>query len=310
MKTLLTFTLLLLSNLCFAQIEISEAPAKKEIQAIPYKGEFMSFDGIYDEAKKKGVVGEQVTLLDISTYNIYASKEDLKSYKNISYKEKDKFTNKTFEVIAYEHDIYDILTIKNDSGQYIWKVQSGNKYIFNKFLETTKSNLEGKTFIPLHASSEFQFLDGSEVTIEGDKKYTVTKVKFSKLEYDYEIVLEINGQYESILPLDTYEQPRLFNGKIYTSNPKYINIASDEIKFPKVTLIEEAEFEKFKTKHTDFIDKIRAREVVLGMSKKECIWAWGRASRKLNDLVGYDTVLIYDARYSLYFSEDVLVVIH
>ena len=244
-KLTLILTVMTFCQISYGQIEIEDKSKEPEIKAIPYNGEFMSFDGIYEKEKKAGVVGQLVTLIDVSTYNIYANEDDLKSWKNVSYKLEELFTNKTFEITEYNYDLYDILKIKNDTATYIWKVSGTDKYVFNKYIDNVKELYEGKSFIALHNKSEFEAMDGSKFNIEGNKKYKITKVKFAKLQFDYGIVFNINDSFDGIFPNGSYEQPRLFNGKIYTTNKDYINIVSNDIFKSKITLIDEHEFAAF-----------------------------------------------------------------
>ena len=239
----LIIILLLISNFTYAQIEIEDKSQEPEIKTIPYSGDFMSFDGIYDQRKKAGVVGEKVTLIEISYFNIFESKEAFKNNDYIDSKEVDKFKNQTFEIINYDYDLYDRLVIKNDDGEYIWKISNSDKYVFNKFIDVTRNKLEGKTFIPLYLESEFESLDGTKFKIDGNQKYTVSKVTFAKLQFNYGIVLEINESFECVYR--TGDQPTNFNGKIYTTDENVVNISSNDIFNSKVTLIEENAFDSF-----------------------------------------------------------------
>lgn len=308
-KLTLILTLMTFCQISYSQIEIDDKSKEPEIKAIPYNGEFMSFDGVYEKEKKAGVVGQLVTLIDVSTYNIYASEDDLESRKNISYKIEGLFTNKTFEITDYNYDLYDILKIKNDSTTYIWKVSGTDKYVFNKYLDIVKEKYEGKTFIPLHNNNEFEAMDGSKFIIEGSKKYIITKVKFAKLQFDYGIIFNINDSFDCIFPNGSFDQPKIFNGKIYTTNENYINVASNDIFKSKVTLIEENEFNSFSSKNKIYLTKIREREVQVGMSEKQCRWAWGTPSKSMKNIAGYDEVLIYGEignSQDLYFKEGIL----
>lgn len=308
-KLTLILTIMTFCQISYGQIEIEDKSKEPEIKAIPYNGEFMSFDGVYEKEKKAGVVGQLVTLIDVSTYNIYASKDDLESRKNISYKLEGLFTNKTFEITDYYYDLYDILKIKNDSTTYIWKVSGTDKYVFNKYIDIVKEKYEGKTFVPLHNNNELEALDGSKFNIEGSKKYKITKVKFAKLQFDYGIIFNINDSFDCVFPNGSFDQPKIFNGKIYTTNENYINIASNDIFKSKVTLIEENEFSSFSSKNKTYLTKIREREVQVGMSEKQCRWAWGTPSKSMKNIAGYDEVLIYGEignSQDLYFKEGIL----
>jgi hypothetical protein len=252
-KLILILTVITIYQISYAQIEIEDKSKKPEIKAIPYNGEFMTFDGIYEEEKKAGVVGHLVTLIDVSNYSIYESLEDLESGKNVSYKLQELFTNKTFEIIDYNYDLYDILKIKNDSSTYIFKIYGTEKYVFNKYIDNIKKLYEGKTFIALHNKSEFEAMDGSKLTIEGTKKYKITKVKFAKLQFDYGIIFNINDSFDCVFPNGSFDQPTLFDGKFYTPNKDYINIASNDILSDKITLIEVNVFASFSSKNKRYL---------------------------------------------------------
>ena len=126
--------ILLFPIITYSQIEISDASSsKKEIQAVKYDGSFIKLDIGVEEEIAKGLIGEKVTLIDVSYFDL--KKQDGSS---ISFSEEKNFQNKTFEIIEYSKDLYDYYTIKNDDGVFIWKVSSSSEYVFNKFIETTK----------------------------------------------------------------------------------------------------------------------------------------------------------------------------
>ena len=294
MKAIFLFiTFMLIINVSNSQIEIEDQSQEPKVEPVSYNGEFMTFGIGMKEDIKAGVVGEQVTLLDVSTSNIYASKSDIDNYKSVSYSLSDEFKNKTYEVIDFEYDYSDILTIKKENSIYYWKVGYTDKYIFNKYLDKIKERFEGKTFIPLHNSSELEVLDGSNHTLKGIDKLKVEKVKFANLGYEYGVVFNINNSFDCIYPNDSYDQPRIFNGEIYESNDNYIAIASKNKYKPTVILIEENEFTKFNDRNKQFIDKIRDRKAQTGMTEKQCRWAWGMPTSSKENIAGYDVVLIY-----------------
>lgn len=307
-KLLIAICLLTIS-LTNAQIEIETVEKKSKINAVPYDGEFMSFNDVYDEEKKAGVVGELVTLLDISYVNLFKSQEDAKNYKNISYANEKKFENKTFEVTDYKYDYGDYLTIKKDEETFVWKVGYTDKYVFNKYIDKIKDKFEGKSFVPLYLESDFEAMDGSKFKILGQNKYVVTKVKFAKIGLNYGIVFNVNNNFDCVFPNGSYDQPTVFNGKIYTSNKNYVNIQSSNILGAKVTLLEENEFKKFTAKNKTYLDKIRAKKVQLGMNETQCRWAWGTPNNSFENIAGYDKVLVYGSTgnsQNLYFKNGYL----
>jgi len=289
-----------------SQIEIEDKSEKPKIQAKPYNGEFMDFSN-YSLTKedKAGVVGEKVTLIDVFYSSIFSSQEDLKNYKSVDFKIRDEFKNKTFEVVEYNYDYQDLLTIKNDKGTYVWKVSSTDSYIFNKYIDKIKERFEGKTFIPLHLKSEFESMDGTKFDIEGQNKYKVNKVKFAKLSLQYGIVFKINDNFECVFPNGGYDQPRIFNGKIYESNDNYINIQSSNIFKSTVILIEENEYKSFSLKNKAYLSSIRKKNVVIGMKEDQCRWAWGTPDKSFENIAGYDEVLEYGSQ-NLYFKKGIL----
>lgn len=109
----------------YSQINIDQAPEKKII-AIPYDGSFAKLGYSVKDDVAAGLIGEKVTLLDVSYFDV--NKEN---GERISYSEEDNFKNKTYDIIAYEKDIYPIFTIKSELGTYKWKVYSTHKYVFN-----------------------------------------------------------------------------------------------------------------------------------------------------------------------------------
>lgn len=307
----LTFilTLIAIFQISYGQIEIEDKSKPTKIKAVPYSGEFMSFDGVYNKEKKAGVVGHLVTLIDVSIYNIFQSEDDFESRNSLSHKYEDLFTNKTFEIIDYTYDLYDILKIKSDSATYIWKVGGTDKYVFNKYIENLKELYEGKTFIALHNESAFEALDGTKFNIEGDKNYKITSVKLAKLQFDYGIIFSINDSFDCVFPNGLFGQPTLFNGEKFITNKDYINIASNDIFKSKVILIEEKEFASFSTENKNYLEQIRNREVKLGMSVSQCRLAWGIPSSSLKNIAGYDEVLIYGEignSQNLYFKGGIL----
>jgi hypothetical protein len=292
-----TLAILLIAMITFknsnGQIEIENKSQDSEINSLPYNGEFMSFENVYEKEKKAGVVGHLVTLLEVSTDNIYESMDALESGVSIDDDYEEIFSNKTYKVINYEYDFNDILKIKDSSRTYVWKIGVGDNYVFNKFISSIKNKYEGKTFVPLYKTSEFESMDGSEFVIKGNEKYTVNKVKFAKLDFEYGIVFNINNTFDCIFPHKNFSQPRVFNGEIYTTDQNYLNIASSDALNSKVTLIEENEYNIFSSRNNEYLEKIREKKVQIGMTEQQCRWAWGTPSKVMSDIAGYDKVLIW-----------------
>ena len=306
MKKLLFLIAVLSFNFSIAQIDIEDKSAEPKIEAKPYNGEFMDFsDYSLTEEDKAGVVGEKVTLINVFYSSFYASQEDLKNYNSVSFSLSDEFKNKTFEVVEYNYKYQDLLTIKNDKGTYVWKVSSTDNYIFNKYIDKIKERFVGKSFIPLHLKSEFESLEGTKFNIEGQNKYIINKVTFAKLGIGYGIVFEINDNFECVFPNSGFDQPKLFNGKIYKSNDNYINIQSSNIFESKVTLIEESEYKSFSLKNKTYLSSIRKKNVAVGMNEDQCRWSWGIPDKSYKNIAGYDEVLEYGSQ-NLYFKKGIL----
>ena len=302
---------LLLILLCFpmigfGQIDIEDKSSKPPIKSSKYNGEFMTFNNVYDNSKKSSVVGELVTLIDVSTYEIFQSENDRKKRTCISYKMKDLFSNKTFKIINYKEDIFDYLEIKNESGTFIWEV--GGKYVFNKYIDNIKDKYEGKTFIPIHLETEFESLSGENLKILGEKKYKITAVIFAKLKFNYGIVFRLNDSFECVFPNGSFDQPRIFNGEAYVVNENYINIQSSKFS-SNVLLIEENEFNTFLNENRTYLSKIRGKKVQIGMTEKQCRFSWGTPSTSYTNIALYDKVLQYgdiSNSQNLYFKNDKL----
>jgi hypothetical protein len=293
----------------YCQIEIEDKSIKPTKKSIPFNGEFMTFEVGHSEEIKAGLVGEYVTLIDVQTYNIYTSEKNFESRNYVSNLLKDQFQNKTFLIIEYKYNYGDLLTIKNEDATYIWNVRITDKYIFNKYLDRLRTYYEGKSFVPLHKKSEIETLDGSKISIDGNSKYMVTKVKLGKLSGGYGIIFNLNDSISCIFPNEFYSQPTVFNGSTYVSNPSYINIESNDPLKSNITLIEESEFKVFSQKNKNFLSKIRNREVQVGMTSDQCSWAWGPPSKLLENIAGYEKVFIYgESSYmkKLYFNNDIL----
>ena len=288
--------ILLFPIITYSQIEISDASSsKKEIQAVKYDGSFIKLDLGVEEEIAKGLVGEKVTLIDVSYFDL--KKQDGSS---ISFSEEKNFQNKTFEIIEYSKDLYDYYTIKNDEGVFIWKVSSSSEYVFNKFIETTKEKFINKSFIPLYMENKVKTLSENEITLVGDKVYKVTNVKYTKLSYEYGITLVFNNDIEFIYPTNWYEQ---------RNEEGYLNIQSNDLYKTKVLLIEESQFNKLKYKCGNYFSKVRTKNVAIGMTREQCSLAWGSHSKAYKNIANYDEVLVYgDVSNSqkLYFKGGIL----
>ena len=303
--TILTVAMAFLSITGMAQIDFEDkSKHEKKITAIPYEGEFSSFDGIYDDKKKAGVVGHKVTLLDVYYTNVYADEDQLEKSKNVNLKLSDEFKNKTYTVIKYEKG--DILTIQKDSTTYVWRVASYDKYVFNLFIDKVKDSYLNKTYVPLYKEKNFEDFEGNKSVIRSNQEFTITKVAFAKLKFDFGILITLNDTIVSELRLGDFDQPRLWNGSIYAKNKNYVNIVSTGGYYRTVTLIEKEEFQSFAAKNKKFLKEIQAETVKIGMTEKQVRWAWGMPKSSRKNIAGYDNVLIYYGNNHLYFKKDIL----
>ncbi len=254
--------ILLISFNIQAQIESEDKSQSTEINAIPYDGSFMRFEPGFSEARKAGVVGEKVTLVDVGYYFIFESERAVENNKFINAEEAHKFRNKTFVIIDYNYKAPDdILTIKNESGTFFWKVSDLSTYVFNRYLETLKDDLEGKSFIPLYDDEELRSIDGQVLAFNADQTYLINKVRFTSIKRKYRVVLTINGTYHFVYPTGESEQPGKYSGDIYERHKNWINIQSNEPNPSEVTLIEEKTYRKFAEQKKDIINDIRGRKV-------------------------------------------------
>ena len=296
MKKTILIILIFSALTTYAQIEISETPEKK-VTAIPYDGSFAKLDIIVEDDIALGLIGEKVTLLDVSTFDVEKENGD-----RVSYSDVDNFKNKTYEIIAYEKDLYPTFSIKSELGTYKWKVTSTSKYVFNRFIEFINQKLLNKIYISLYNIRELEALDGTKMTLDGTKEYQITKVSFTKFNLDYGIKVQFNNEFEVEYPLGNYDQPTIFvKGKGNVSNEGWINIKGGSILAINNTLVEKSVFEIFKSENSAVIDKIRGEIVAIGMTEQQCRWAWGIPNKSYGALAGYDEVYDWGGK-SLYFK--------
>ena len=249
-----------------AQTEIADTAQATTPSVIPYDGSFMKFEPGLSEERKAGVVGEQVTLVDVGYYFIFDTERALENNKFINAEDAHMFRNKTFVVIGYSYkDPDDVLTIKNENGTFLWKVSDLSTYVFNRFLETLKSNIEGKSFIPLYDHEKLKNIDGKTLEFNTAQPYKISKVRFTKIKKKYLVVLSINGSHHFIYPTGESEQPGKFIGGVYTRAENWINIQSNEPNPGKVTLIEESTYKKFAEDNKESINDIRSRRAPTGV---------------------------------------------
>jgi len=267
MKNIILFALILLvSYNVQAQTENADTAQAPTITAIPYDGSFMKFEPGLSEERKAGVVGEKVTLVDVGYYFIFDGERALENNKFINAEDAHMFRNKTFVVIGYSYkDPDDVLTIKNENGTFLWKLSDLSTYVFNRYLETLKSNIEGKKFIPLYNDEILKTVDGQILDFHESQAYTISKVRFTKIKKKYLVILTINGSFNFIYPTAEREQPGYYNGEIYSRKKDWINIQSNDPNPSKVTLIKEDTYRKFAEENKDIINDIRSRKVPSGV---------------------------------------------
>jgi len=295
--------LIFITNISYGQITIDDAPEKK-INAVPYDGSFAKLGYSVKDEVGAGLVGEKVTLLNVSTFDVEKENGD-----RVSYSDEDNFKNKTYEIIAYEKDLYPTFTIKSDLGTYKWKVSSTSKYVFNKFIDAINIKLLNKVYIPLYNQREVEALDGTKITIDGSKEYKITKVAFTKFTLDYGIKVQLNDEFEMEYPTGTYDQPTKFvKGQGNVPNEGWISLKGGATLSLSNTLIEKSVFEKFKMQNSSVIDKIRKETVAIGMTEQQCRWSWGMPNKSYGAISGYDPVYDWGGK-TLYFKSGKLALI-
>ena len=295
MKIKLLLTILIATSInCYSQLDVADKSKKPEIKAIPYDGSFMDFsDVMLTTEQKAGVVGEKITL-----FKVWSIKNE--DGTKVSYSDSEKFENKTFEVVDYIYDYKDVLKIRNSDGTYIIELSSIDEYVFNSFIDTIKSKLENKSFIPLKMESEIESLNGDIIKIDGLKEYLISKVTFSKLTLGYGIVVEINEEFEVVYPIGTFDQ---------LTDKGWINLESADVFKSKTTFIEKEAFSNFKESNKLYFNDIRKGNVKIGMNEKQCRYSWGTPTSSMNNIAGYDKVLIYGNvanSQNLYFKKGIL----
>jgi len=283
-----------------AQIAIDE-PTEKEIIATPFDGSFMKFPFTIKEDVALGMNGEKVTFIKLSTFDF--KNED---GSRVGYDKEDDFINKTFEIIGYEKDIYDYFLVTNEAGTYKWKVSSSQDYVLNKFLDAIKDKLLNQVFIPLHNAKEVEGLGGSNITINGNEEYKVTKVSYAKLSVlEFGIKVQLNEKIDVIYPTGENDQPKYFNGKMFVRNPGWINLKGGGSLDFSFNLIEKSVYEEFKIENAKFLAQIKAKEIAVGMSNQQVRWSWGMPSRSLGAFGEYDEIFDWGGR-KLYFKKKIL----
>lgn len=289
---LLLFGCLYISS--YSQINYSDKSQAPKIKEIKYDGSFMNFnDVMLSKEQKAGVVGEKITLFKVWTIK----NEDGSS---ISYQDSEKFQNKTFEVIEYIYEYKDILKIKNEDGVFFIEPSSIDEYVFNRYIDTIKIKLNNKYFIPLKLKSEIESLNGDKIIIDGLKEYQITKVSLSKIASGFGITLQMNNDFEVIYPNGSFDQE---------VEKGWFNIESGDVFKTKITLIEKDIYLKFADFNKLYLNDIRKEKVRIGMTEKQCRFSYGMPTKRMNNIAGYDSVLIYGNignSINLYFKKGIL----
>lgn len=285
---------LLVSFYASSQIEIVDKSKQRTINTIPYDGSFMNFDdALLSKEKKAGIVGRKITIIELFKIKKGNGEE-------ISFIDIEKFKNKTFDVVSYYNEYKDILKIKDEKEEYIFEPQSTDVFIINDYLDSIKSKLENKVFKPLRIKSQLTSLDNSIVIFDGNVDYKVSKVSFGKMQLEYGIILEINGQSFNFPNKFIFDQPE---------NKGWINIVGSNISESKITLIQKEIFTNFSVDNKVFLNDIRNGKVKIGMTVNQCIMALGDPNKIFNNLGGYDKVFNYGSLskpQNLYFKSGTL----
>ncbi len=294
MKHLLLAFALTSSLLSFSQINIVDKSKKTIIKAISYDGSFMNFkDVMLTNEKKAGIVGHKITLLKI--WNIKKANGE-----PIGLSESKTIENKSFEVVEYLNDYKDILRIKDEKEEYIFEPSAIDEFVINSYIDSLKSKLENKVFIPLKFKSELTSTDGNVISFDGNKEYKISKVEFAKLQLGYGIIIGINNEFELIYPTEAFSQPE---------DKGWINLEGSDILQSKTTLLHKDTFIKFSNNNKVFINDLRKGVVKLGMTEKQCRIAWGIPTSSMNNIGGYEKVLRYGdvgKSENLYFKGGIL----
>lgn len=302
MKKVILLLLFLPLNI-FGQITIDDTPVKTTTK-IPYDGSYMKLPYSVTDGMGLGLIGEKVTLLDVSYFDV-----EKENGERVSYSEESNFKNKTYEIIAYEKDLYPTFTIKSELGSYRWKVKSTSKYVFNKFLDNIRTKLLNKTYTLLHNSAEVNALDGTILILDGEKEYQITNVSFTKFDFDYGIKVRLNDEFELKYPTGEYDQPSTFiEGEGRVGVGGWINLKGSSLIALDNIFLEKEIFARFEDDNQDFIENIRNEEVAIGMTEQQCRWSWGMPSESYGSLVGYDEVYDWGGK-TLYFKSNKLALI-
>tara|TARA_Y200000002_G_scaffold268092_1_gene222899 strand:- start:1465 stop:1746 length:282 start_codon:yes stop_codon:yes gene_type:complete len=89
----LILLLLLIPFVSFGQIDIDETPEKK-ITATPYDGSYMTLPYSVSHEMGLGLIGEKVTLLDVSYFDV-----ENENGERVSYSDEDNFKSNNLALI-------------------------------------------------------------------------------------------------------------------------------------------------------------------------------------------------------------------
>lgn len=301
MKLYLTFIFLVMfSGYGYSQIDFEDRSSnEKAIVPVPYTGQFEVVDYNLDKAEILGLIGEQVTLLDVSYRNVYPSKDAKEKYQPAGYDKAELFENKTFTITDYYKDIYDCFVIKNNSGEFHWDVTSTSVYVFNKLIETNKKRYVGIQMTPFLYSNKTEDLNGNSIEFDGNQNYTVTDVKYSKFKGSgdkYGFVLELSEGMEFRLPDETLRYRRTYNGEIWERDDRFLYVQSGGLLPIRTLMVKSDEMDGLVSKYPKHLSTARAGKVAVGMTEELVYMSWGMADRNHINLAGCAKVVVYGSQ--------------
>jgi hypothetical protein len=294
-------TALLITGATSAQIDFDDrSDSKKQVEPIPYTGQFEKIsDYKVSEGEKRGLIGEKVTLLEVSYRDIYPGKEAKEKYQSVDYSKRALFENKTFTIVDYYKDIFDCLIIKNSSGEFHWSVNTSSAYVFNKVIEATKDRFIGKQVSPFLMSVEGKDIAGNMIVLNAADQYTITNIKFSKLHdvlNEYGFVLVLNEKLEFRLPENILRFKQIHNGKIWVADERFIYVQSKESYSTRVLLISSEGMDYLTGKYSTFLTAARSGKINVGMNEELIGFAWGMADKYHMNLAGCGKVVVYGSQ--------------
>ena len=121
---------------------------------------------------------------------------------------------------------------------------------------------------------------------------------FAKIStFDYGIVFKFDNNLMEKYNSESYSQPK---------KDGWLNLESNYI---TTLFVEKEVLEAYTKKNTTFIDLMRNKKVKIGMNEEQCRMAWGIPTSSMNNIAGYEKVLVYGSignSNNLYFKNNIL----